>query len=141
MNMACAIPAIADVNLQLHEAFFVMTIASNIFSTAAIAARLVMHRRALRSIGMASRPSFSEYTTVAGVLAESAALYAVVGILYLPFYMRQGPGAAVLSSVFQALVVCTWAPNCPEFTEADTYVPTGPQSGCHHPPCRTRHIV
>jgi hypothetical protein len=106
MNLQCGLPAVAGhVNRQLHEAFFMLSICCNVFATIAIASRLIMHRRALQSIGLNDRPTFSEYTTVAGILTESALLYAIVGIAYLPVYFRALPSGAVLGSMFGALVV------------------------------------
>jgi hypothetical protein len=103
MNLQCAYPALGGpTNATLHEVFFAATIVCNAFSTAAIAARFAMHRRALRGLGLAA----TEYTTVAGVLAESAALYALVGTVYLPLYVLQLPAASAVSSVFGALSVC-----------------------------------
>jgi hypothetical protein len=106
MNLQCAVPFLGGpINITLHEIFFVATIVCNVLATAAIVTRLVLHQRSLRTIGLADRPNFSEYATIAGVLTESAALYAVIGIIYLPIYILQLPVTPAISSVFGALSV------------------------------------
>lgn len=43
--------------------------------------------------------------TVVGILCESAAVYAVVGVILAAFYAPQGPAVPLLSTLFQLLAV------------------------------------
>jgi F0F1-type ATP synthase membrane subunit c/vacuolar-type H+-ATPase subunit K len=107
MNLRCGVPRllVKSIDVPLHEAFFVATICCNVIATGLISARLILHRRSLLAIGLSERPSFTNYSTFASIFADSAALYALVGIIYLPIYFEQLPVQAVFSSLFAALTV------------------------------------
>jgi hypothetical protein len=90
--------------LSLHTAFFALTLSFNALASVLIAGRLLRLRRTLAALGPAAHPALGAAGLV-GVLAESAAAYAVVGLVYLPFYVHVLPASAVLSTLFQALAV------------------------------------
>jgi hypothetical protein len=106
VNIRCVVPVLSgSVNHQLREAFFIASVCCNVLATVAIASRLLIHRRDLQSIGIAGLPTFSEYTTLAGIITESALLYALVAIAYIVVSYYNAPSAIILSSIFGALVV------------------------------------
>jgi hypothetical protein len=90
--------------LTLHEAYFILTVFINVYTSAAIALKLMLHRRSLKLTRDDS--GIGKSTTVVGILCESAAIYAVVGVVYIPLYMRQATAVTFISTLFGVLAVC-----------------------------------
>ena len=66
-------------------AFWSISVSLNVISTLLIAGQLLWHQRALRRLGIQDN---GQYTGVVAVLAESAALYSICGLIYIPLFAR-----------------------------------------------------
>lgn len=80
-------------------AFWSISVSLNVISTLLIAGQLLWHRRSLRRAGLKES---DQYLTIAAILAESAALYSVSGLIYIPLFARdlalQYPFSALFNS-------------------------------------------
>jgi hypothetical protein len=118
MNLQCLfaahggpLPVNARALLALHESFFGLTITFNVLASVLIANRLLRLGHALRALDADGLRAPGVYTSPAGVLVESAAVYAVTGLVYVPFYVHEAPGSSILSSIFQAFAVRSCRPT------------------------------
>lgn len=68
---------------DLGTAFWSISVSLNVISTLLIAGRLLWHQRSLRQIGLQHS---NQYTDIVAVLAESAALYSICGLIYIPLF-------------------------------------------------------
>jgi hypothetical protein len=68
------------------------SVALNVLCTILISGRLISHQRRLsvltsgNSAGTRNRRKSGDYLSVAAIFAESAALYSIVGIIYIPIF-------------------------------------------------------
>jgi len=80
-------------------AFWSISVSLNVISTILIAGYLVWHQRSLRSAGLGQA---DRYIGIAAILAESAALYSICGLIYIPLFARdlalQYPFSALFNS-------------------------------------------
>ncbi|KAF8526535.1 hypothetical protein BU17DRAFT_40356 [Hysterangium stoloniferum] len=85
------------------------SVALNVLCTVLIAGRLISHQRYLlhlvsgSSASTSMRHRLSSYSSIAAIFAESAALYSIVGIIYIPIFASNSelepPFAALWGSV------------------------------------------
>jgi hypothetical protein len=66
-------------------AFWSISVSLNVVSTILIAGMLLWHDKKLRRLGFQGS---GPYIGIAAVLAESAALYSVFGLIYIPLFAR-----------------------------------------------------
>ncbi|KAL7278322.1 hypothetical protein ACG7TL_008298 [Trametes sanguinea] len=79
----------ADV-IRFQTAFYCMSISLNILTTLLIAGRLWYQQRQMKAL--AAVPSARwDYTSVIAIFVESAALYSICGIVYIPLVVRKLP--------------------------------------------------
>jgi len=80
-------------------AFWSISLSLNVISTTLIAGKLMWHQRSLRQAGI---PQSDQYMSIAAILAESAALYSISGLIYIPLFARdltlQYPFSALFNS-------------------------------------------
>jgi hypothetical protein len=80
-------------------AFWSISVSLNVISTLLIAGQLLWHQRSLRQAGLQHS---DQYTGIVAVLAESAALYSICGLIYIPLFARnltlQYPFSALFNS-------------------------------------------
>jgi len=83
--------------------FWSLSVATNVLATLLIAGRLLYRRRALRdaSVGR-DAVKYHNYTSSVAIFAESAALYAICALVYIPMFAKniplQYPFSALLGS-------------------------------------------
>jgi len=70
---------------KFGTAFWSISVSLNVISTILIAGMLLYHDRKLRRLGFQGN---GPYTGIAAVLAESAALYSICGLIYIPLFAR-----------------------------------------------------
>ncbi|KAJ7771054.1 hypothetical protein DFH07DRAFT_804692 [Mycena maculata] len=79
--------------------FLSLSVTTNVLSTILIAGRLTHHRRAIHRI----HQNGQGHSTVSAIFAESAALYAIVALVYIPLFARnltlQYPFSALMGAV------------------------------------------
>jgi peptidoglycan biosynthesis protein MviN/MurJ (putative lipid II flippase) len=97
---------VSDINPQLmRDLFFIVTIITNVLATAAIAWRLLRLRRLLHQPIKTHDSVISRASGVIAILIESAALYAILGLVLIPIFWCGLPSAGVLGTVFTCLAV------------------------------------
>ncbi|KAI1783238.1 hypothetical protein LXA43DRAFT_867559, partial [Ganoderma leucocontextum] len=74
--------------INIEIAFFCLSVSLNILCTLLIAGRLLLHQRDVRQLGFTSSRT---YTSIVVVIAESAALYSIFGIVSIPLEVLQTP--------------------------------------------------
>ncbi|KAI9060762.1 hypothetical protein FKP32DRAFT_1013146 [Trametes sanguinea] len=79
----------ADV-IHFQTAFYCMSISLNIFTTLLIAGRLWYQQRQMKALTAVPSARW-DYTSVIAIFVESAALYSICGIVYIPLVVRQLP--------------------------------------------------
>lgn len=79
-----------------------MSVATNVFATVLIAARLLYRKGDLRRF-TSRHAGKSAWASEVAVLAESAVVYAVVAIIYIPLFARNSP----VQFPFSSLLVTT----------------------------------
>jgi hypothetical protein len=84
---------------HLSAPFIGLSIALNVTATALITFRLLQHRRRLVQAGF-ERSHTRTYSSLLGVIVESALLYTVAGLLFLPFLVKKNPLATAFSTCF-----------------------------------------
>ncbi|KAM5537653.1 hypothetical protein V8D89_008731 [Ganoderma adspersum] len=92
--------------INSETAFICLSIALNILCTLLIAGRLVVQRQVAKQLGSTGAKA---YTSVAVVVVESAALYSLFGIIYIPLMVLQKPVQFPFSSLIGTLTLI--APN------------------------------
>ncbi|OSC99582.1 hypothetical protein PYCCODRAFT_1438145 [Trametes coccinea BRFM310] len=78
----------ADI-IHFQTAFYCLSISLNILTTLLIAGRLWYQHRQVKSLRAPS--AHWDYTSIIAIVIESAALYSVCGIIYIPLVVRQLP--------------------------------------------------
>ncbi|KAI0324263.1 hypothetical protein GY45DRAFT_1263186 [Cubamyces sp. BRFM 1775] len=74
--------------IHFQTAFYCLSISLNILCTLSIAGKLWMQHRRVQALRAASSWS---YTSIIAIVVESAALYSVCGIIYIPLIVRSLP--------------------------------------------------
>jgi len=87
-------------------AFWSISVSLNVTSTILIAGQLIWHQRTLRRAGI---PQSDQYMSIVAILAESAALYSICGLIYIPLFARDLTLQYPFSALFNA-AACI-APN------------------------------
>lgn len=91
--------------------FWSISVSMNVLTTLVIAGKLVYRKRAFVSTERSNR--LSTYTPEVAIFLESAALYAICAIIYIPMFARsiplQYPFSALLVSAAVSFV--PWTPN------------------------------
>lgn len=95
-----------DPKLSQHIgfAFFSLSILLNVLTTLLVVRRLLAHRRALVELGVLAHDA-ARFASVVGILAESAALYTIVGVAYVPLFVSRASYHGPMSSLFAAMSV------------------------------------
>ncbi|KZV85731.1 hypothetical protein EXIGLDRAFT_841252 [Exidia glandulosa HHB12029] len=92
----------AGISVQLFTSYFSLSIALNILLTLAIVTKLLLVRRRIRHHAADSK-RMAQYVSVSAMMVESAALYAVCGILFLvPWGLKNTVEQLVLPTLGQA---------------------------------------
>ncbi|KAL7278323.1 LOW QUALITY PROTEIN: hypothetical protein ACG7TL_008299 [Trametes sanguinea] len=78
----------ADI-IHFQTAFYCLSISLNILTTLLIAGRLWYQHRQVKSLRAPT--AHWDYTSVIAIVIESAALYSICGIIYIPLVVRQLP--------------------------------------------------
>ncbi|KAI9060761.1 hypothetical protein FKP32DRAFT_1577299 [Trametes sanguinea] len=78
----------ADI-IHFQTAFYCLSISLNIITTLLIAGRLWYQHRQVKSLRAPS--AHWDYTSIIAIVVESAALYSICGIIYIPLVVRQLP--------------------------------------------------
>lgn len=85
---------------QLGTAFWSISVSLNVISTSLIAGQLLWHRRSLQQVGLHQG---DKYIGITAILVESAGLYSICGLIYIPLFAQnlplQYPFSALLNSV------------------------------------------
>jgi hypothetical protein len=90
-------------SISIPTAFWSLSVSLNVLTTLLVAAKLLAHRRQMLALGVHGvHDSVREYTSVVGILAESAALYAVLGCIYIGLFVHNVPVGDPFSSLFAA---------------------------------------
>ncbi|EJD43614.1 hypothetical protein AURDEDRAFT_152478 [Auricularia subglabra TFB-10046 SS5] len=76
--------------------FWSISVFLNVLTTAMIAGRLLYHRRQMEMLG---RARHSQYISVIAVLVESAALYSLSGLVYIPLFALNLPQQYAFSAL------------------------------------------
>ena len=90
--------------INSQTAFICLSISLNILCTLLIAGRLVAQQRAARTLSSTGAAN-SYYTSVVIVVVESAALYSLFGIIYVPLMVLQNPVQFPFSFLIGTLTV------------------------------------
>lgn len=110
----------AGISVQLFTSYFSLSIALNILLTLAIVTKLLIVRRRIKHHA-ADSERLAQYVTVSAMMVESAALYAVCGILFLvPWGLKNTVEQLVLPTLGQAEVrfVSAYFLNCSFLTRS-----------------------
>ncbi|CDO72006.1 hypothetical protein BN946_scf184943.g41 [Trametes cinnabarina] len=75
--------------INFQTAFYCLSITLNILTTLLIAGRLWYQHRQMKSLRAPS--AHWDYTSIIAIVIESAALYSICGIIYIPLIVRQLP--------------------------------------------------
>jgi hypothetical protein len=86
----------------IPTAFWSLSVSLNVLTTLLVATKLLAHRREMLRLGVAMHDSVREYTSVVGILAESATLYALTGVIYIALFTHNVPVADPFSTIFAA---------------------------------------
>jgi hypothetical protein len=83
--------------------FWSLSVTTNVLSTILIAGRLMYRRRAMRR----NQQEYGRHspTSISAIFAESAALYAVSALIYIPLFARKLPLQYPFSALLGAVVV------------------------------------
>jgi hypothetical protein len=88
--------------------FWSLSVATNVLSTILIAGRLLYRRRMLRdTTGGYGATQLRMYTSTVAIFAESAALYAICAIVYIPMFVKNIPLQYPFSSLLGSMSVCS----------------------------------
>jgi hypothetical protein len=94
--------------------FWSLSVTLNILNAGLIMYKLIVHRRGLREMGV----EVDEFTAVIDILAESAALYAFTGVVYIFSILVGHPSCLVWAMMFGAAGVCLRYSVAPAFANA-----------------------
>jgi len=86
--------------VDLGVGFHACTVTLNVIATTLIAGRLLQHRRVLQDLG--SSDHGGQYVSLLAVFAESGALYAIAGIIYIPMYATESPYIYIFAPILEA---------------------------------------
>lgn len=95
--------------INLETAFFCLSISLNVVCTLLIAGRLLLQQRASKHLGSTGSSLARTYTYIIIVIVESAALYSIFGLIYIPLMVLQAPIQFPFSSLIGTLTLI--APN------------------------------
>jgi hypothetical protein len=121
------------VNIPLYfdvaTAWYSITSALQILTTGMIAAKLLQHRRALGK-HLASSSSGIGYVSLTGILAESAVVYTISSIAFIPMFRSDSPVQLWWGQVVGSLAVRL---HCLFSERSAPHSHIVPQPGIHHP--------
>jgi hypothetical protein len=89
--------------LDFAICWYIFSISINVIATIAIVGRLLWKRRAINAV-LGEKQSQS-YTGPVAMLIESAAMYSIVGIIFIGCYFRQNPAGYVILPLLGTLEV------------------------------------
>jgi hypothetical protein len=98
-------PANVPLYLNIVTAWYAVTAALQVLTTSMIAFKLLQHRRALNKHGLAASASGLGYISLASVLAESAVVYTIATIAYIPMIRLEAPVELWWGQVVDSLAV------------------------------------
>jgi hypothetical protein len=90
---------------KLHDLFYIITVTTNVLATTAIAWKLLRLRWSLSSSNTAHDSLTTRACGVVLILAESAALYTILGLILIPTFWRESLPASILGTAFTCLAV------------------------------------
>jgi hypothetical protein len=105
LEVAYGGPANIPLYHNVTTAWYATTAALQIVTTGMIALKLIQHRRALNTQLAASANGLG-YISLAGVLAESAVLYTICTVAYIPMMRISEPVQIWWGLVVNSLAVC-----------------------------------
>jgi len=80
--------------LDLAICWYIFSVSVNVFATIAIVGRLLWKRRAINAI--LGKEHSKSYTGVVAMLIESAAMYSILGLIFIGCYFRQNPAGDLI---------------------------------------------
>jgi hypothetical protein len=89
----------------LHHLFLIITVIINVLSTSAIAWKLLRQRRFLHRSNKIHDSLASRANGVVMILAESAVLYSVLGLVVISTFWYKTPASSFLGTAFQCMAV------------------------------------
>jgi hypothetical protein len=90
-------------SVSVPTAFWSLSVSLNVLTTLLVAFKLLSHRREMLRLNvLGAHDSVREYASVVGILAESAALYALLGLIYIPLFVHNVPVGDPFSTLFAA---------------------------------------
>jgi hypothetical protein len=110
---SCGLKTIDDspVNMLLYydivTAWYAVSATLQLLTTGMITAKLLLHRRYLSKRGISASTGGLEYQSLAGVLAESALIYTVATIAYIPMFRSNSPVQIWWGQFVSCLAVCS----------------------------------
>jgi hypothetical protein len=123
------VPSITP-GFHLLIAFACLSISLNILATAFITTKLLRQRRYISAAGISSlgSASNSSYAFVSAVLVESAAIYTIFGIIYLPFQALGSPLQDPFSILFRMMSFIGPALIQHRLAQNSAYTPSVPET-------------
>ena len=104
------------VQVDIDTAYYSISLSLNVLLTLMIIARLILHRRNIQRTLGTSNGAARLYTTIAIMLVESYALYAIALLLYIVPLALGSPVQVIFSKTLGEIQVCTACPY-PDATE------------------------
>ena len=89
--------------INWQTSFYSCTVSHNIMCTVLIAGRLWYHNH--RSHNLIRASETSPYTSIIAIIVESAALYSVCGIIYIPLVVKMLPAQFAFTALVGGLTV------------------------------------
>jgi hypothetical protein len=130
LGIVAQLYCVSDINTKIfHDLFFIITVTTNVLATGAIAWKLLRLRLSLYRSNKAHDSLTSRASGVVMILAESAMLYTILGLVFIPTLWYGNAAASILGTVFTCLAVSASMDHT-NITETDHPVS---QSCRHHP--------
>jgi hypothetical protein len=121
---------VSDINTKIfHDLFFIITVTTNVLATSAIAWKLLRLRLSLYRSNKAHNSLTSRASGVVMILAESAMLYTILGLVFIPTLWYGNAAASILGTFFTCLAVSA---SMGHTNATETCYPVS-QSCLHHP--------
>ncbi|KAJ7039366.1 hypothetical protein C8F04DRAFT_1033521, partial [Mycena alexandri] len=76
---------------QFGTAFYSSSIGLNVILTSLISYKLLLQHHRVRSLSVTKVPVGERYTDIVAILVESAALYSIAGLIYIPLLALNVP--------------------------------------------------
>lgn len=92
--------------VSFGTSFYSISIALNVLTTALIAGKLIYHQRQMSKIRQSS-----EYLSLVAILVESAAVYSLTGIVYIPLFALNLPQQYAFASLLGSATVSVSYPT------------------------------